>query len=438
MMDNNGFRRKNPCLIPVLAKKATMLATLLLKAIITTLVFLQLVSSTFGGGSTTTTHPPTPTTTTTTNSGFVQYQHQNHHLHEYKHGHRSQNQYGIPMIGAVVAATPPTSSSSSQASVGTTDDHPRSSDNKKPRRDASSSLPRNPLSSSSSLLGRRGGGDSQSHLQQEDADDEEEEAPGSWWKDFDKDADTYSNEDGAGDGSSIVDGQDDGERLQLQIPCGLIISSIPNLASPSSSSAVNVNNGGSNNNKNKVLPLAKAIIDTSTARTLLHRRVVEETYPQLKLFVRQKQRQYQKEEKNEKRTSSNNDVDGSLQYYIPAGILSLRMDEITIPSPTLWIVTTEDDGDSSGGDDFGDGVDLWLGLDLLRQYDAVIDVQSEEVRLKLDDDIITSADDESPGGVRDEIKSNHSKKKEYIIPMIRPRRPLTLDLFSESSTEDEL
>lgn len=96
---------------------------------------------------------------------------------------------------------------------------------------------------------------------------------------------------------------------------------------------------------------------------------------------------------------------------IPAGIGRLTLNgQVSIPSPAITVLESTTGGNSSGSDnessnDATAGVELLLGLDFLREHDAILNLRTEELQLIVDHD-----------GDR-----NHSE--EVRIPFIRPRSP---------------
>jgi hypothetical protein len=79
-----------------------------------------------------------------------------------------------------------------------------------------------------------------------------------------------------------------------------------------------------------------------------------------------------------------------------------RRTMITVQSPTITVLedlpssSTSCDGDDDDDDGNG-GFELLLGLDFLREYQAILDLRHEELRLVV-------------------------KRKEYAIPFLRPRK----------------
>lgn len=90
---------------------------------------------------------------------------------------------------------------------------------------------------------------------------------------------------------------------------------------------------------------------------------------------------------------------------IPAGIGRLTLNgQVSIPSPAITVLESTTGGSSSDGNDNESndataGVELLLGLDFLRENDAILNLRTEELQLIVGDD------------------------EEVRIPFIRPRSP---------------
>jgi hypothetical protein len=90
---------------------------------------------------------------------------------------------------------------------------------------------------------------------------------------------------------------------------------------------------------------------------------------------------------------------------IPAGIGRLTLNgQVSIPSPAITVLESTTGG-SSGGDNSSEsndataGVELLLGLDFLREHDAILNLRTDELQLIVGHD------------------------EEYRIPFMRPRSP---------------
>ena len=85
---------------------------------------------------------------------------------------------------------------------------------------------------------------------------------------------------------------------------------------------------------------------------------------------------------------------------LPAGLCDLHIcGMVTVPSPTIIIL--ESTNTAKGGSlQTTPGVDLLLGLDFLREHQAILDLRQEELRLLVN-------------------------QEEYSIPFLRPRQPIT-------------
>ncbi|KAG7346074.1 hypothetical protein IV203_005142 [Nitzschia inconspicua] len=141
----------------------------------------------------------------------------------------------------------------------------------------------------------------------------------------------------------------DSDPILLQVPCGIMIGS---------------DNINDNDNSDDVLPLT-TIIDTSLATSTIQSSALQ-TYPQLQtLLVRH--------EETETTTTTRTG-----RFVIPAGTLQLRMGsvEATVPAPALEVImeTSRHTHDSW---------QLRLGLDFLRQYQAMVDIGNESLQLTL-------------------------------------------------------
>ncbi|KAG7365333.1 hypothetical protein IV203_038536 [Nitzschia inconspicua] len=142
----------------------------------------------------------------------------------------------------------------------------------------------------------------------------------------------------------------DNDPILLQIPCGIMIGSDNNI---------------NNDNSDDVLPLT-TIIDTSLATSTIQSTALQ-TYPQLQtLLVRH--------EETDTATTT-----GTGRNVIPADTLQLRMGsvEATVPAPALEVVK------ETSRHAQHDSWQLRLGLDFLRQYQAMVDIGNESLRLKL-------------------------------------------------------
>jgi hypothetical protein len=109
---------------------------------------------------------------------------------------------------------------------------------------------------------------------------------------------------------------------------------------------------------------------------------------------------------------------------IPAGIGRLTLNgRVSIPSPAISVLESTNGGNSGSDNDNSNdshdataGVELLLGLDFLREHDAILNLRTEELQLIVDD---RDNDDCSDGS--DCSDGNHSR--EVRIPFIRPRSP---------------
>jgi hypothetical protein len=170
------------------------------------------------------------------------------------------------------------------------------------------------------------------------------------------------------DSHNVTSGPKSGDPL-LQIPCGLMILETDTATKPAS---------------DDVLPLS-TIIDTSLATSTIHSNALQK-YPRLQALVRQE--------------NDYNDNKGKL-LYLPSSTLQLRMGSIeaTVAAPALQI--SKDDQSSEW--------ELRLGLDFLRQYQAVVDIQDESLLLRV---------------------PSQDGRAAVMVPFLRPRG--SLDLGGES------
>jgi hypothetical protein len=105
---------------------------------------------------------------------------------------------------------------------------------------------------------------------------------------------------------------------------------------------------------------------------------------------------------------------------IPAGIGRLSLNgQVSIPLPAITILESTNGGsgggDNNSGDDSPDataGVELLLGLDFLRDYQAILNLRTDELQLIVDD----RDDDDSDSNDR-----NQNQNREVRIPFIRSR-----------------
>eukprot|EP00980_Cylindrotheca_fusiformis_P003572 scaffold792_cov84-Cylindrotheca_fusiformis.AAC.12 len=83
------------------------------------------------------------------------------------------------------------------------------------------------------------------------------------------------------------------------------------------------------------------------------------------------------------------------RYIIPEGSLLLRLESTTVPSPEMDVVIAMDHED----DDDDESFDLFLGMDFLSTYQAIINIREGELHIIVD-------------------------KEEVMIPLLQPRDDL--------------
>lgn len=158
---------------------------------------------------------------------------------------------------------------------------------------------------------------------------------GSWWDGMNLEEATTKDEDTAEPSSSLIMK----EAQPLQIPCGVIRTA--------DDDGIRVTGSGS-----KVHPLA-TILDTSLPTTTMTLTAAK-AKGLLDLIVGAKENNH---------------------HYIPAGKLWLRMADVTVSAPAILVVDREEKQDVSSA------FELRLGMDFLREYDAVLDFREGELTL---------------------------------------------------------
>lgn len=179
----------------------------------------------------------------------------------------------------------------------------------------------------------------------------------------------------------------------LQVPCGLIVMT----------DTATTDTHNHNKELDDVLPLS-TIIDTSLSVSTLHPNALQK-YPQL-----QQLQHVLAEDETMMIPSSGTNHNHNLL---------LRLDDVTVPAPPLIQVSSPKDKLSSSSE-----WDLRLGLDFLRQHQAILTVggdDDESLQLRLLDE-----------------NNNHNNRVVVSIPFLRPRPSLEFGDTTNSADRTEL